>query len=289
MSSILYDNVMVGMDLTYSDSYLLQYIRRFSFLLKPSKYIFFNLQIPAKLSEEIQNRFPQISDDYNQDKLKEKVEREFDFKPIDSSSFYLFDSKNPFESIVQNYQNGKHHLTLISTSSPNDLQGISHKTLARLAKSDVLIVPSKKFISIKKIYLALDLSVFSKHVLEKACVLAKLNNASIEIEHYYDIPANYQKSGLTYHEAADLIKNIAEKKIQDLISDYKDINIHFQIKISEKNDIPEVLIDSAKSKKADLLIIGAKGTLDQPQMMLGKITEGILYLNTELPLLIIKE
>jgi len=289
MSSILYDNVMVGMDLTYSDSYLLQYIRRFSFLFKPNKYIFFNLQVPTKISEEIQTRFPQISDDYNQDNLREKVEREFDFKPIDSSSQYLFDSKNPFDTIVKNYQNGKHHLTLISTFSPNDLQGISHKTLARLAKSDVLIVPSKKFISIKRIYVALDLSIFSKHVLEKAYILAKLNNASMEIEHYYDIPTNYQKSGLAYHEAADLIKNIAEKKIQDLISSYDDVKIHYQLKISEKNDIPEVLIDSAKNKKADLIIIGAKGTLDQPQMMLGKITEGLLYLNTELPLLIIKE
>lgn len=136
----------------------------------------------------------------------------------------------------------------------------------------------------KKILVGLDFSKTSDEALELASQLAENNGASMHLfyvlpkPNFYDLsPAGMPAVVLdtkyfekTQKEATEMMKTAVfdlSKKRPYLI---------INTEISGDMDTAQAIIDAAKSKKADLIVLGSHGRRGLERVLLGSVAESVL-------------
>ncbi|CAM1368232.1 Universal stress protein UspA [Tenacibaculum soleae] len=140
----------------------------------------------------------------------------------------------------------------------------------------------------KKIIVPVDFSIYSENALQTAAFMAKQNNAEIVVVHMLELSHTLinQSESASQQEMIFYLK-LAERKFNDFLQkDYLSalkvtpIIKHFKI-FSELDEL-------AKEEKADLIIMGSKGTSGLQEMFIGSNTEKVIrYANV--PVLVVKE
>lgn len=140
----------------------------------------------------------------------------------------------------------------------------------------------------KKIIVPVDFSIYSENALQTAAFMAKQNNAEIVVVHMLELShALINQSESASQQEMIFYLKLAERKFNDFLQkDYLStlkvtpIIKHFKI-FSELDKL-------AKEEKADLIIMGSKGTSGLEEMFIGSNTEKVIrYANV--PVLVVKE
>ncbi|MDO6743563.1 universal stress protein [Tenacibaculum soleae] len=140
----------------------------------------------------------------------------------------------------------------------------------------------------KKIIVPVDFSIYSENALQSAAFMAKQNNAEIVVVHMLELShALINQSESASQQEMIFYLKLAERKFNDFLQkDYLSalkvtpIIKHFKI-FSELDQL-------AKEEKADLIIMGSKGTSGLEEMFIGSNTEKVIrYANV--PVLVVKE
>ena len=140
----------------------------------------------------------------------------------------------------------------------------------------------------KKIIVPVDFSIYSENALQSAAFMAKQNNAEIVVVHMLELShALINQSESASQQEMIFYLKLAERKFNDFLQkDYLStlkvtpIIKHFKI-FSELDKL-------AKEEKADLIIMGSKGTSGLEEMFIGSNTEKVIrYANV--PVLVVKE
>lgn len=140
----------------------------------------------------------------------------------------------------------------------------------------------------KKIIVPVDFSIYSENALQSAAFMAKQNNAEIVVVHMLELShALINQSESASQQEMIFYLKLAERKFNDFLQkDYLSalkvtpIIKHFKI-FSELDQL-------AKEEKANLIIMGSKGTSGLQEMFIGSNTEKVIrYANV--PVLVVKE
>ncbi|WP_271405920.1 universal stress protein [Tenacibaculum soleae] len=140
----------------------------------------------------------------------------------------------------------------------------------------------------KKIIVPVDFSIYSENALQTAAFMAKQNKAEIVVVHMLELShALINQSESASQQEMIFYLKLAERKFNDFLQkDYLStlkvtpIIKHFKI-FSELDKL-------AKEEKADLIIMGSKGTSGLEEMFIGSNTEKVIrYANV--PVLVVKE
>ncbi len=161
--------------------------------------------------------------------------------------------------------------------------------LARKAPCSVLLIPPGSDPTLENIFVAVDFSQHSQEAVELAMAYAKASGSRrITCVHVYSVPAGFHKTGRTYEEFSDILRQNAREEYERLIGpmDVGDLEVEFVVEISKHPY--QGIVDIVHGRGADLLIVGARGQSKTAAILLGSVTERLIDV-CNVPILVVKE
>lgn len=154
------------------------------------------------------------------------------------------------------------------------------ESTVRQAPCPVLTVPASvtrspsvnpSRLSIARLLVATDFSTSSKAALWTAIVLAKRLNARAVLVHAVEPPGSLQSGPL---RADELSRRRSTQRLQKMISASRASEV-IDDKIVIAGNPVEVVLDQAKHRKTDLIIVGTHGRRGMKRLMLGSVAEAV--------------
>ena len=290
-----FKRIMVGLDLTLMDRTLIQYTAFLSYYLAPEKIYFVNIQKDLDIPDEITAEYPDVK--YPRDeKIREEMEREArlyfpDFEDY-GTSFEVIEG-SPRREMLRWSHNKDIDLLLVGHKVLSNGSGIIPRQLARKVSCSVLFVPETVSLKLDRIMIANDFSPYAKAAFESALAFGTHNpDLQIVSNYIYTVPYGYYRTGKTEQQFARIMETNAREKFKNFLGDL-DVN-GAEIKSAFTYNHPKIspahfLYEHAMKEKADILMAGARGKNAITAMFLGSVTERLIELDFEIPLLVVKQ
>ncbi|MBV6646759.1 MAG: universal stress protein, partial [Cyclobacteriaceae bacterium] len=188
----------------------------------------------------------------------------------------------------------KQKIDLIVLGRKNEKKGggILINRLARRASCSLLVIPKDIEVKLDKVLVPIDFSNYSKLALEKALDLAEKseNNPKIIVQNVFQVPSGYHYTGKSFSEFAEVMKGNAEKdyKLFSQGISAKDVDMETLYTLDKDDDIIPHIYKKAKSMKADMIIIGAKGRSATTALFIGSKAERLIQVDTDIPMMVVR-
>lgn len=280
-------NILVGLDLSEMDHYLIQYAKILDHILNVEQITFIhNLKLGELPKELIQK--DQLA--LIQKRITKRVEEQISATEISYKYEIIITVENYSEIAFASISKQKNYdLLVLGNKQQLTGNGALANKLVRLLPSATLLVPETFHIPIETVIDAIDFSRYTNAIMLWADRF-KNNSKGQRIKHS---AVHISKSYWSYlpmmtDKELDKIsrEDIKEKegKWNKQYAQYTDINI-----VPAKNqNVAAALIQYAKTKKADLMILGVKGSAGIKDIILGSVANHVLHRPTDTCLLFVK-
>jgi len=280
-------NILVGLDLSEMDHYLIQYAKILDHILNVEQITFIhNLKLGELPKELIQK--DQLA--LIQKRITKRVEEQISATEITSKYEIIITLENYSEIAFASISKQKNYdLLVLGNKQQLTGNGALANKLVRLLPSATLLVPETFHIPIETVIDAIDFSRYTNAIMLWADRF-KNNSKGQRIKHS---AVHISKSYWSYlpmmtDKELDKIsrEDIKEKegKWNKQYAQYTDIDI-----VPAKNqNVAAALIQYAKTKKADLMILGVKGSAGIKDIILGSVANHVLHRPTDTCLLFVK-
>ena len=286
-----FDKILVALDNSDIDEDLINAASVAADIAGSSKVSFIHIIKDINIPANVKKEFPNIVKDAVDERkksLEQKIDQYFSNESamiateiasgIPTKSILKFSAKNDIDLIImgrKNEQNG----------------GIIVQRVARRAACSLLIVTKTFNRDIKKILIPFDFSSPSLEAFNHTIELAQnIPDIKIIAQNVYQVPTGYHSTGKSYSEFAKImaenVKNDFEnfsKKINN-----KGMNISPIYTLDRHEDVISTIYKTAKSQKADCIVISAKGRTSTTALFLGSKAEKMIQLDSEIPLVVIR-
>ncbi len=139
----------------------------------------------------------------------------------------------------------------------------------------------------KNILVPHDGSGHSKHAFKVALDMAKKYNSKISMVTVLDMsPSHWAHSNL-WDKAIGGTKTLVTKEFESFEDAAKKAKVSFQSKIIENHSTTKAIVSYAKSKKIDLIVMGAQGITGWDKLVLGSVTDSVAH-KVRCPVLIVR-
>ncbi len=138
--------------------------------------------------------------------------------------------------------------------------------------SFIMVPPGKNF-KLETIYVATDFSEVSIQALQIANSLRESAQAELVIQHIFQIPSGYHKSGKSREEFAEIIKENAERSMSGISKKLHLDNYRFEPTLSDGSKMALQIVNFAQGSNANLIVMGSRGKTATASFMLGSVTE----------------
>lgn len=281
-------DIVVGLDLSTMDQYLLQYMQVLDQILEINKVTYIhNLKLGELPKELLQpDRIALIKE-----KIKNKLTQYFTEAGVNYDFEILVTVEGYTELAFMNLSK-KISYDLLVLGNKQELEGTGALAdkLVRIFPSAILLVPDTYKIPITTIIDAIDFSKYTVDIMNWADRF-KNNSKGQKIEHsavhisksymgFYPTMTNKELEKVTREDIKE-----KQDKWNKRYATYSDIEI---VPAGERN-ISASLIEYARSKDADLLILGVKGTTGFKEIFLGSVANHLLHRPTRTCLLFVKQ
>lgn len=289
-----YKRLMVALDFTLMDKTLIEYTAELAKLIKPEKIYFVNAQQRMEHANDLIADYPELItpvDERLEDKLRAVVAEHFTGLDQFDTGYQILDGP-PMEELLEWTDIKNIDLLIVGRKRELRGSGVMPQRLTRKVMCSVLFVPQGKTFKLDELFLSNDFSENSKMSLELVASLAAKNpDATVYSFHAYQLPTGYYKTGKTEEEFAQIMNDNAVKKYNKQIEKTNLDGIHITpLFVLDKHEEPAVLVNEvAHKKKADLVVIGAKGRTATTALFLGSVAEKLISVDTDIPLLVVKD
>lgn len=281
-------DIVVGLDLSTMDQYLLQYMQVLDHILEINKVTYIhNLKLGELPKELLQpDRIALIKE-----KIKNKLTQYFTESGVNYDFEILVTVEGYTELAFMNLSK-KLSYDLLVLGNKQELEGTGALAdkLVRIFPSTILLVPDTYKVPITTIIDAIDFSKYTVDIMTWADRF-KNNSKGQKIEHsavhisksymgFYPTMTNKELEKVTREDIKE-----KQDKWNKRYATYSDIDI---VPAGEHN-ISASLIEYARSKDADLLILGVKGTTGFKEIFLGSVANHLLHRPTRTCLLFVKQ
>lgn len=291
-----FKKIMVGLDLSAMDQYILNYLEGLSKFVKADKIYFINIQRNLDLDAETKSLMGipnnALLDEHLNVRMKDTVKeffpsyKEFDceFKVVEGS---------PSTEVLRWTNMTKADLVLMGKKKKLKGEGIAPQQIASKINCSVLLVPEgyAKF-KLEKIFVPVNFSQQTNLALEEAINIQDKTPQRLEIycHHYFELPLGHEKSGKTDEEFAEIMGNNARKKFIQMKHDLsiKTAEFNYTDELLKDGNIAKELVKKARENDSDLIIMAAKSKTLAAQLFLGNTTKKMIMNIQSTPLLIVK-
>ncbi len=212
------------------------------------------------------------------------------FEGSDAEIEFKVEEGHPEVSILKWTRIKDADLLILGKKKNENGAGVVPSKVGRAAPTSVLILPEGAKRDIKKILIPIDFSDYSKFCLERAIQPAKELNAELILEHVYEVPIGYTKTGKSFEEFAQIMLKNAKGHMHDFLNkhgleEYEDQVIY---RLDIGHDPSDEIMQAAREMKVDLIIIGSRGRSDPAAFFLGSLAEKLVQRDYRIPVLVDK-
>jgi len=139
----------------------------------------------------------------------------------------------------------------------------------------------------KNILVPYDGSSHSKHAFKVALDMAKKYNSKLSMLTVLDTSSGYWGHSTIWDKAMGSAKNLVTKEFESFKSAAKKAKVLFHSEIIESHSVTKTIVSFAKSKKIDLIVMGAQGIAGWDKLILGSVTDSVIH-RVRCPVLIVR-
>jgi len=139
----------------------------------------------------------------------------------------------------------------------------------------------------KNILVPYDGSGHSKHAFKVALDMAKKYNSKLSMVTVLDTSPGYWANTNLWDKAIGGANNLVTKEFESFESTAKKAKVSFHSEIIESNSVTKTIVSYTKSRKIDLIVIGANGITGWDKFILGSVTDGVAH-RVKCPVLIVR-
>jgi nucleotide-binding universal stress UspA family protein len=139
----------------------------------------------------------------------------------------------------------------------------------------------------KNILVSYDGSSHSKHAFKVALDMAKKYNSNLSMVTVLDTSAGYWAQTNLWDKAIGGARTLVTKEFESFESAAKKAKVAFHSEIIESHSVAKTIVSYSKSKKIDLVVLGAHGISGWDKLILGSVSESVAH-RVRCPILIIR-
>jgi len=139
----------------------------------------------------------------------------------------------------------------------------------------------------KNILVPYDGSSHSKHAFKVALDMAKKRNSKILMVTVLDTSPGYWAHSNLWDKAMGGARTLVTKEFESFESTAKKAKVSFRSEIIESHSVTKTIVSYSKSKKIDLIVIGAQGITGWDKLILGSVTDSVVH-RVRCPVLIVR-
>jgi nucleotide-binding universal stress UspA family protein len=139
----------------------------------------------------------------------------------------------------------------------------------------------------KNILVPYDGSSHSKHAFKVAFDMAKKYNSKLSMITVLDTSSGHWGHTSLWDKAIGGATNLVTKEFESFESTVKKAKVSFHSEIIENKSVTKTIVSYSKSKKIDLIVMGAQGITGWDKFILGSVTDGVIH-RVRCPVLIVR-
>jgi len=139
----------------------------------------------------------------------------------------------------------------------------------------------------KNILVPNDGSSHSKHAFKVALDMAKKYNSKLSMVTILDTSPGHWAHASLWDNAIGGARTLVTKEFESFESTAKKAKVSFHSEIIESHSVTKTIVSYSKSKKIDLVVMGAQGITGWDKFILGSVTDGVVH-RVKCPVLIVR-
>jgi nucleotide-binding universal stress UspA family protein len=282
--------LLVPLQLNDQDTNLIRYAGMVSRIVKPELLVFVHVVQEPDIPREILEKYPRLaqkSPDVAEQRMARCVKRYWDGPPP-SKTRYEIAQGCPLRELLRCSRQHDVDLAILGRASPPTHLGQLSERMIRKAPCSVLIVPENSKARISGIMVPVDFSAHSDDALEIALALAQVSNvARVDCLHAFRVPPNYENADMPYEEFAEEMRKSSLRAFAACEAKHDTGAINLSPDVVLDRNPAHAIEESVRRNSDDLVILGARGGNTNAAILLGSVTEHLVW-TTKVPLLVVR-
>lgn len=287
-----FSKALIGLDLTEMDDILIKKTITFIEFLGIEKCYFIHIAKDLAIPQEILDNYPDLlaPGDESVEAIMEDKLKQFNFPESVEVEVFAEEGKHPLDTFLRWARIKDVDLIVMGRKEELEGSGSLAKGVAKKAPCSILMLQEKRPVGMpKKIMIPTDFSSHNHMIFEFGERISKEVGAELVPVNIYDVPHGYSKTGKSFEEFSEIMKENAEKDYQKFLGKKGKKHVGCEFILREKRDDGEILLDHALNIGADMILLGSRGKSKSAAIMLGSTAEDLIAKNNLIPMLIFKK
>lgn len=287
-----YQRMLVALDLSQMDVYLLKYASMAAKVFDIDTVYFVNIATSLELPEEIQQKYSDVFgpvDEAIEKEMEEEIKEHFVLPPNCESKILVTTGKVTDE-ILKLAKVKVIDITLLGRKAELTGSGLNSKKIAKSISSSVIFVTENPPLDWNKILVSIDYSDHSKMAFEIGAAIQKKSGAKLLSNHVYKVPTGYYKSGKTYEEFAEIMLDNTKQECEKFFKkmDLEGVDYDHTYALDDDPHPADKIYKTGSENGVDLIMIGSKGRSGPASVLIGSVAEKLVEEGNDIPILIVK-
>ncbi len=289
------DHILVSLDLTDMDSFLIRYSNYIVETFKPKSITFMHVLKSYDIPEELTDSLPVMEKplvDIIKEEITELIDEQFNHDD-ELDTRVIVKEGHTVETIVQYSKKNQTDLTLMGKKLGYQGKGSTAQKVISLTPSSVLLVSETTPHDIKHMLVRLDFTKFSEIAVIMAIRLQELTNAEISFFYVSKLPLHYfpQHTRKNEHEIMNHLDKINRKEYRKFMKRMKlnPDDYGFTCALDKNYDEAHVIYNHTLSTGADLIITGSGMKSGLSDIIPDITSEKLAGSDKNIPVLVVKD
>lgn len=287
-----FSKAMIGLDLTEMDDILIKKTAVFIKFLGIEKCYFLHVAKNLEIPKEILSQYPDLiapTDESIEMIIKNKL-KELNFPEDIETEVFVEEGSHPLDTFLRWAKIKDVDLIIMGRKDVLVGNGILADGVAKKAPCSVLLVQEKRPIKFpKKILIPTDFSSHNHMIYEFGEVIADELDAELVPMHIYEVPHGYSKTGKTFEEFSEIMKENSQNDFKKFVSKHHHPELKCEMVLNDGKNPGTLILEFAQKIDADMILLGSRGRTTSAAILLGSTAEKLIHANKYLPMLIFKK
>lgn len=283
---------MIGLDLTEMDDILIKKTIVYLKFLGIDKCYFVHVAKNLAIPQEILDSHPELlapNDESIEASISQKL-KHFDFPETIEIEVFAEEGEDQLDVFLRWARLKDVDLIILGRKETLEGSGTLAKGIAKKAPCSVLMLQEKRAPGLpKKIMVPTDFSDHTELIYNFSERICDDLHAQLVPVHFYHVPNGYSKTGKTFEEFSEIMKENANKDFKKFLHKNNHRELECDFVLNQGADEGELLLEEAKRIGADMILLGSRGRTKSAAILLGSVAKKLVKVNNVLPMLIFKK
>ncbi|MCS5491150.1 universal stress protein [Algoriphagus limi] len=287
-----FPKIMIGLDLTEMDDILIEKTKIFLKFLGVEKCYFVHVAQNLAIPDEVLRQYPDLlapGDESIEALIEDKV-KQHNFPENIEIEIFAEEGDHPLETFLRWARIKNVDLIIMGRKDTLIGNGVLANGVAKKAPCSVMLLQEKRPPGLpKRIMVPTDFSNHNHLIYDFGERIADELGAELIPVHMYHVPAGYSKTGKSFEEFAEIMKNNAEHDYEKFVSQHNHPELKCDFVLNDGENPGDLIMNEAHKLDADMIIMGSRGRSKSAAVLLGSTAEKMIEANNSLPMIIFKK